>query len=89
MQSFGYPVVFDATHSVQLPGAQGTCSGGDRRFVPTLAKAAMAAGANVLFFEVHPEPDKGLCDGPNMIALDDAEGLFKICKEFKLVKSER
>ena len=87
MQSFGYPVVFDATHSVQLPGAQGTCSGGDRRFVPTLAKAAMAAGANVLFFEVHPEPDKGLCDGPNMIALKDAEKLFKICKEiFDLVR---
>jgi len=87
MQSFGYPVVFDATHSVQLPGAQGNCSGGDRRFVPTLAKAAMAAGANVLFFEVHPNPDKGLCDGPNMIALKDAEKLFKICKEiFDLVK---
>ena len=87
MQSFGYPVVFDATHSVQLPGAQGTCSGGDRRFVPTLAKAAMAAGANVLFFEVHPDPDKGLCDGPNMIALDKAEELFKICKDiFKLVR---
>lgn len=87
MQSFGYPVVFDATHSVQLPGAQGTCSGGDRRFVPTLAKAAMAAGANVLFFEVHPDPDNGLCDGPNMIALDKAEELFKICKEiFDLVR---
>ena len=87
MQSFGYPVVFDATHSVQLPGAQGNCSGGDRRFVPTLAKAAMAAGANVLFFEVHPDPDKGLCDGPNMIALKDAEALFKICKEiFDLVR---
>ena len=87
MQSFGYPVVFDATHSVQLPGANGTCSGGDRRFVPTLAKAAMAAGANVLFFEVHPDPDKGLCDGPNMIALKDAEKLFKICKDiFDLVR---
>ena len=87
MQNFGYPVVFDATHSVQLPGANGTCSGGDRRFVPTLAKAAMAAGANVLFFEVHPDPDKGLCDGPNMIALDKAEELFKICKDiFELVR---
>lgn len=87
MQSFGYPVVFDATHSVQLPGAQGTCSGGDRRFVPTLAKAAMAAGANVLFFEVHPNPDSAKCDGPNMIALDKAEELFKICKDiFDLVK---
>jgi 2-dehydro-3-deoxyphosphooctonate aldolase (KDO 8-P synthase) len=87
MQSFGYPVVFDATHSVQLPGANGVCSGGDRRFVPVLAKAAMAVGANVLFFEVHPEPDKALCDGPNMVALKDAKELFSICKKiFELVK---
>lgn len=87
MQEFGYPVVFDATHSVQLPGANGTCSGGDRRFVPPLAKAAMAAGANVLFFEVHPNPDKGLCDGPNMIALKDAEALFSHCKDiFEIVR---
>lgn len=87
MQEFGYPVVFDATHSVQLPGAQGTCSGGDRRFVPLLAKSAMAAGANVLFFEIHPDPDKAKCDGPNMIALEDAEQLFKKCKEiFELVR---
>lgn len=88
MQTFGYPVVFDATHSVQLPGANGVCSGGDRRFVPVLAKSAMAAGANVLFFEVHPEPDKALCDGANMIALDDAENLFRICRDiFELVRS--
>lgn len=87
MQSFGYPVVFDATHSVQLPGANGTCSGGDRRFVPTLAKSAMAAGADVLFFEVHPEPDKALCDGPNMIALNDAKSLFAMCKNlFEVVR---
>ena len=87
MQSFGYPVVFDATHSVQLPGAQGVCSGGDRRFVPTLAKAAVASGANVLFFEVHPDPDKAKCDGPNMVPLDKAEDLFKICKDiFELVR---
>ena len=81
MQSFGYPVVFDATHSVQLPGANGVCSGGDRRFVPVLAKAAMAVGANVLFFEVHPDPDKALCDGPNMVALKDAKELFAMCKK--------
>ena len=87
MQSFGYPVVFDATHSVQLPGANGTSSGGDRRYVPVLAKAAMASGANALFFEVHPNPDKALSDGPNMIPLDKAEELFKICKEiFELVR---
>ena len=87
MKEFGYPVVFDATHSVQLPGANGTCSGGDRRFVPPLAKAAMAAGADVLFFEVHPEPDKALCDGANMIALDKAKELFSICQRiFELVR---
>lgn len=87
MKEFGYPVVFDATHSVQLPGANGLCSGGDRRFVPTLAKAAMAVGANVLFFEVHPDPDKALCDGPNMLTLDSAKDVFKKCKDiFELVK---
>lgn len=81
MQGFGYPIIFDATHSVQLPGAGGECSGGDRRFVPVLAKSAIAAGANGLFFEVHPDPDNALCDGPNMIALSDAENLFKVCNE--------
>ncbi len=87
MQEFGYPVVFDATHSVQLPGANGVCSGGDRRFVPVLAKAAMAVGANALFFEIHPNPDKALCDGPNMISLDDAFELFSTCKKiFELVR---
>lgn len=89
MKSFGYPVVFDATHSVQLPGANGTCSGGDRRFVSTLAKASMAAGADALFFEIHPEPDKAKCDGPNMIALNDVEKLFKICKDiFEIVRKQ-
>ena len=87
MHNFGYPVVFDATHSVQLPGANGACSGGDRRFVPVLAKAAMAAGAKVLFFEVHPNPDSAKCDGPNMIALKDAKELFSICKKiFEVVQ---
>ena len=89
MQQFNYPVVFDATHSVQLPGANGTASGGDRRFVPLLAKSAMAAGANALFFEVHPDPDCAKCDGPNMIPLDKAETLFRHCKEiFELVRSQ-
>lgn len=87
MQEFGYPVIFDATHSVQLPGMGNDCSGGDRRFVPVLAKSAVAAGANGLFFEVHPDPDKGLCDGPNMIALKDVEKLFQVCKDiFEIVK---
>ena len=88
MQQFGYPVVFDATHSVQLPGANGICSGGDRRFVAVLAKAAMAVGANVLFFEVHPDPDKAKCDGPNMVALKDAKELFATCKKiFEVVRA--
>ena len=87
MQAFGYPVVFDATHSVQLPGANGICSGGDRRFVPTLARCAMAAGADVLFFEVHPNPDEALCDGPNMLFLKDAKSVFEKCKAiFEIVK---
>lgn len=88
MQEFGYPVIFDATHSVQLPGAMGECSGGDRRFVPVLAKSAVAAGVNGLFFEVHPNPDEALCDGPNMLALSDVENLFKVCKGiFELVRA--
>lgn len=81
MKELGYPVVFDATHSVQMPGSNGDSTGGDRRFVPTLAKCAMAAGADVLFFEVHPNPDCALCDGPNMLALSNAKEVFKKCKE--------
>ena len=87
MKEFGYPVVFDATHSVQMPGSNGDSTGGDRRFVPTLARAAMAAGADVLFFEIHPNPDCALCDGPNMLALSDAEKVFKKCKDiYEIVK---
>ncbi len=86
MQEMGVPVVFDATHSVQLPGGCGDCSSGERQYVSTLAKAAMAAGAKALFFEVHPEPDKALCDGPNMLSIDMAKDIFKICNDiFKLV----
>ena len=87
MKEFGYPVVFDATHSVQMPGSNGDSTGGDRRFVPVLANCAMAAGADVLFFEVHPNPDKALCDGPNMLFLKDAEEVFSKCKEiFEVVR---
>jgi 2-dehydro-3-deoxyphosphooctonate aldolase (KDO 8-P synthase) len=77
MKRFGHPVVFDATHSVQLPGGQGTCSGGQREFVPTLAKAAVAAGADGVFLETHPNPDDALCDGPNSWPLSELEGLLK------------
>ena len=69
MQQFGCPVIFDATHSVQLPGAGGNCSGGQREYAPLLAKCALAAGADGLFIETHPDPDKALSDGPNMIPL--------------------
>lgn len=89
MQMLGYPVVFDATHSVQMPGTNGCATGGDRRWVPVLAKSAVAAGVNALFFEVHPEPEKALCDGDNMLPLNDAEKLFKTCRDiFDLVRSE-
>ena len=81
MQGFGYPVIFDATHSVQLPGAAGTASSGERQFVATLARAAVAAGANGLFLEVHPDPDHAPCDGPNMITPDAAQALLRVCKE--------
>jgi 2-dehydro-3-deoxyphosphooctonate aldolase (KDO 8-P synthase) len=76
MRSFGYPVIFDVTHSLQRPGGQGSCSGGQREFAEPLAKAAVAIGADGLFMEVHPDPEKALCDGPNMIRLDDVEGLL-------------
>jgi len=88
MKSFGYPVVFDATHSVQMPGSNGDSTGGDRRFVPVLANCAMAAGADVLFFEVHPDPECALCDGPNMLYLKDAKEVFKKCNEiYKVVRA--
>ena len=70
LRTFGFPVVFDATHSVQLPGGAGNRSGGQREFAPVLARSAIAAGANGIFMETHPDPDKGLSDGPNMIPLE-------------------
>lgn len=76
MQGFGVPVIFDATHSVQLPGGKGTSSGGQREFVPVLARAAAAAGVNGIFMETHPQPDAALCDGPNSWPLDKLEGLL-------------
>ena len=73
LKSLGAPVIFDATHSVQLPGGAMDSSAGERQFVPTLAKAAIAAGAHGLFIETHPDPDRALCDGPNSMPLDDME----------------
>lgn len=77
MKKFGYPVVMDATHSVQKPGGKGNATGGNRENVEPLAKAAIAAGADALFFEVHPNPDKALSDGPNMVKLDEFEEMLK------------
>ena len=70
------PVIFDATHSVQLPGGGGTASAGERRFAPILARAAMAAGVDGIFMETHPDPDNARCDGPNSIPLDEMEGVL-------------
>jgi len=80
MRSLGYPVIFDVTHSLQLPGGQGSCSGGQREFAEPFVRAAVAAGVDGLFMEVHPEPDKALCDGPNMIKLEDTEKILAIVK---------
>ena len=77
MKKFGYPVVFDATHSVQKPGGKGTATGGNRDYVEPLAKAAIAAGADALFFEVHPDPDNALSDGPNMVKLNEFENILE------------
>lgn len=86
MKSFGCPVVFDATHSVQLPGGGGDKSSGQREFAPVLARAAIAAGANGVFIETHPQPEKALSDGPNMIPLKEMPSLLKaLRKVFKAV----
>ncbi len=81
MRETGAPVVFDATHSVQLPGGQGASSGGQRQFVPVLARAAVAAGVAGLFMETHPDPDKALSDGPNAWPLGQMEALLTTLKE--------
>jgi len=87
MKSFGFPVIFDATHSVQLPGGGGDKSAGQREFAPVLAKAALAVGANGLFIETHPQPDEAMSDGPNMIPLNDmATVLRSLLKIYEAAK---
>ncbi|HIE33395.1 MAG TPA: 3-deoxy-8-phosphooctulonate synthase, partial [Thermodesulfobacteriaceae bacterium] len=81
MRSFKVPVIFDATHSVQLPGGAKGASGGDRRFVAPLARAAVACGVDGIFMEVHPDPDRALCDGPNSLPLKEVESLLAILKD--------
>jgi len=90
MRDTGCPVVFDATHSVQLPGGQGTTSGGQREFVPVLARAAVAAGVSGLFMETHPDPDSALSDGPNSWPLDAMAELLETLQQIdQTVKSDR
>ena len=90
IRASGWPVIFDATHSVQTPGGAGSSSGGDRRFAPVLARAAVAAGADGIFTEVHIDPDRALCDGPNSLPLDALSGLYAQLKaiRFALERAE-
>ena len=85
MRETGCPVVFDATHSVQLPGGQGETSGGQREFVPVLARAAVAVGVSGLFMETHPDPDRALSDGPNAVPLGQIEDLLTTLKDLDAV----
>ena len=88
IRDMGYPVIFDATHAVQLPGGQGTSSGGQRDMVKYLARAAVAAGVDGIFFEVHRDPEKALCDGANSLYLNELEELLTVLKQIdNLVKA--
>lgn len=89
MRAMGYPVIFDATHSVQLPGGAGTASGGQRDMVPYLARAAVAAGVDGIFMEVHPNPEKALCDGANSIYLNSLERLLTALKKIDQIAKDR
>ena len=89
MKRTGQPVVFDATHSVQLPGAIGGKGGGQREFVPTLARAAVAVGIAALFMETHPDPDRAPCDGPNMLSFADLSKLLPVLKALDALVKER
>jgi 2-dehydro-3-deoxyphosphooctonate aldolase (KDO 8-P synthase) len=89
MRSLGVPVCFDATHSVQLPGGQGTRSGGEREFVAALARAAVAVGVDAVFFEVHDDPDRALCDGPNQIPLDHFPAVLDSLQRLDAASSDR
>jgi 2-dehydro-3-deoxyphosphooctonate aldolase (KDO 8-P synthase) len=85
MRELGYPVVFDATHSLQLPGGLGKASGGERKYIGPLARAGVAAGIDALFMEVHEDPDRALSDGPNSLPLGDFEKLIRVVKEIDSV----
>ena len=83
MRALGYPVIYDATHSIQLPGGKGGSSGGQREYVSGLSRAAVAFGCDGLFLEVHVQPDKALCDGPNMIDLKELTILLRQVKSIE------
>ncbi len=83
MEDFGYPLVFDATHSVQLPGGAGGASTGERRFVFPLARAAIAIGVDAIFMEVHEDPERALCDGPNSVPLDELPAMLETLKRIR------
>ena len=85
----GYPVIFDATHSVQQPGGQGTATGGDRKFAPVLARAAVAVGVAGVFMETHQDPDKAPSDGPNMIYLKDLPEIIETLLELDSISKAR
>ncbi|MHB8070106.1 MAG: 3-deoxy-8-phosphooctulonate synthase [Desulfobaccales bacterium] len=90
MRGLGCPVVLDVTHSVQLPGGQGSCSGGQREFIPHLARAGVAVGVDALFMEVHPDPDRALCDGPNSLPLAEVLPLWRELKALhKFIRQQR
>jgi len=88
LRELGYPVVFDATHSLQLPGGLGHASGGERKYIPALARAGVAAGVDALFMEVHEDPDHAKSDGPNSLDLKDFEGLLRVVKEIDALVKE-
>lgn len=89
MRGFGYPVVFDATHSIQLPGGKGTASDGQREFVTNISRAAVAVGIDAIFVEVHEDPDQALCDGPNSISLDSLPKLLMQIRKIDDIVKER
>ena len=87
MRKFGHPVVFDATHSVQIPGGKGDSTDGNREYAYPLARAAVSVGVDGIFAEVHPDPDRGLSDGPNMLKLENVEEILtNLLKYDKLTK---
>jgi len=88
MRELGFPVVFDATHSLQLPGGLGSASGGERKYIPALARAGVAAGVDALFMEVHEDPNQAMSDGPNSLELRDFEGLLKVVKRLDALVKE-